>query len=72
MLNKEQRARASYKLMILLAFFHLYGILLSGMVTSYFYYMGTVFCDLPIVIYMMGGYGTGKPFLLLSQDKIYI
>ncbi|CAD5233294.1 unnamed protein product [Bursaphelenchus xylophilus] len=58
MIQRDTRARASYKLMILLAFFHLYGIVLSGMTTAYFYYWGTVYCELPTLIYVMGGYGT--------------
>ncbi|CAD5230805.1 unnamed protein product [Bursaphelenchus okinawaensis] len=58
MFKKDNRCRASYKLMILLAFFHLYGIILSGMVTAYFYFYGTVFCEMPTLIYVLGAYGT--------------
>ncbi|CAD5230809.1 unnamed protein product [Bursaphelenchus okinawaensis] len=58
MLNRDNRKRASYKLMLLLSFFHLYGITLSGIFTAYFYFYGTVYCELPTLIYIMGGYGT--------------
>lgn len=58
MFNKKTRANSSYKLMILLSFFHLYGVFLGGIATPYLYYTGAVFCDLPLAIYLLGAYGT--------------
>lgn len=58
MCNKENRQKPAYKLMILLAFFHLHGVILGSIMSAYYFIKGAVFCEYPITIYLIGAFGT--------------
>ncbi|CAD5233938.1 unnamed protein product [Bursaphelenchus xylophilus] len=49
---------STYRLMLLMAFYHLYGIVLGGFFMTYLLCYGPVFCDNPTFIYFAGTFGT--------------
>ncbi|CAD5233297.1 unnamed protein product [Bursaphelenchus xylophilus] len=58
MLQRQLIKLPTYKLMLFMAFFHLYGCTLGGPFMAYLFYEGPVYCESPNFIYLVGSYGT--------------
>ncbi|KAI6228824.1 hypothetical protein M3Y99_00147700 [Aphelenchoides fujianensis] len=59
MWRTKLRARASYRLMMLLAVIHITGLQACGLVTGILAIEGAVFCSHPTLIYVVGAVGMG-------------
>ncbi|CAD5233296.1 unnamed protein product [Bursaphelenchus xylophilus] len=60
MLQKQLIKLPTYKLMLFMAFFHLYGCILGGFFIPYLFYEAPVYCESPDFIYLAGAYCTAS------------